>query len=573
MSRAGSSPLAYLAAGQAALQRSPTLVLYDHCEPGRELPYDVAQVRLRGAFHPKLLLLDYGARVRVIVSSANLTREAYTTSLELFCYEDIALGVSHGWCSPLQRFLNAIRERLPHGIPATSTLLSWTSLLEGAPSGTSEEGATTLVSSFDGPLLPRVLADAGDVTDVDVVSPFFEDEGGPGVFDRLEEAFPKLRGRLFVRAQDDDGHVVIRGPEEKLTRLLSSGRWSVFRVRRQWDGDVGDPPPRHLHGKLLILRAARQATALVGSANVTRAALLSSPTTGGNAELCGLFTLSSRDADRLLPQSDEVLLAEVRVTAPDAEGEEVAVAGDWVESAVYSARSQMLRIAPKENCPPLTIGYERDELVRCVQEPVDCALLLGRELEISVSAPGLLPSLVPFAIEGIEYLIPRGVALGEISLDELLDVLAGRRELVAPDEENHVRAPGAAREITMLAGGAINWRRILRALDGLERDLVGASAFPAEVRRLLDGPLGLARLEVCLAELKGFEPADHAFLAHEARRRLQAALAEMPADAHESRSALKEHDDRLAQLFARERVAASGALRVQLEVLREELDR
>src|SRR5262249_9123889 len=149
---------AYLNAGDQVLRSCPIVICCDHTEPGRELPYDLVQYSDSGrlAFHPKLLVLDYGEVVRVVVSSANLTRSGWTSALELFFFEDLIPGKRHAWAAPLLAFVDGVQAGLPEA--AATRLEQFQSLLKRVKPMRRTKGTAQLISSFAAPLIDALTA-------------------------------------------------------------------------------------------------------------------------------------------------------------------------------------------------------------------------------------------------------------------------------------------------------------------------------------------------------------------------------------------------------------------------------
>src|SRR5207253_1750463 len=120
-------------------------------------------------------------------------------------------------------------------------------------------------------------------------------------------------------------------------------------------------------------------------------------------------------------------------------------------------------------------------------------LTLGAELEVVIRS-GETEAVVPFVILDPELARPRGLAR-TLRLDELLEILAGRREVAVSDADLGERAEAVTvAEALRRPGDAFAWRKLMRATAGLRRDVAAGIRFPAEVRRLLDGPLGARAL-------------------------------------------------------------------------------
>lgn len=575
--RAGSKG-AYLNAADTALQARDLCVFYDHLgEEGPELTYAALRVDSGGgAFHPKLTILDYEDRIRAIVGSANVSRAAWTSQLELFVAEDLFIGTPHSWARPLQSFLAATADRARGVRPSAVDRID--RRLAEVPESTT---GSRLLSSFDGPLFSQITANLEEVTRIDAVTPFFEGEEGEGVFTAIEGTCPTARVRLFVSAQEGASQLVVHGPREKLEPLLSSGAWTLHRVRDVWSGDDNEAQrPRALHGKLLIFTGRQDSRVIVGSANLTRSALLQRPP-AGNVELVTVTDMQARAASVLLPEHDDLPQAEVVIEAPPPEDDQRPLldASRWIESATYSAAAGQLELAITDGSPPLEFHYDGVTIGEGVVPPAwICQLTLGNQLYVEVF-DGDVSGIVPLQIRDPEAFQPRG-SPSRLTFDDFLDILAGARSLPASSDDestiNRSRAGGAGADVLPRITGPIAWRKLMAAVDGLVDELVQEAPYDKGVRFLLRNPSRLAglleRLEAARTS-SYFTDADHAFALHAIRSGLARAAAAMAAreECGPSRVLVEESLGTIAAAFDRYRTTAEGDLRVQLDLLSQEV--
>jgi hypothetical protein len=422
----------YLNAADAALQRVDVGVFYDHLTDGEgpELIYASWPVDVRPrSFHAKLMLLDYGGFVRVVISSANLTPAAWTRSLELFVVEDLQRGTPHPWAGGLRSFVEELVTRIPAAHIDHRKSLG--DLLTAIPSLT---GADRVTSTWQEPLLAALFDGLEAPCHVDVVTPFFEGVDGEGVFDAIAAKAPQLSGRIFVSATTDHGRAQVTGPPDKLDALLASGRWAMHGVRQTWDGDEPGAPARSLHGKALVVAHADGARVMAGSANVTRAALLGTARSAAaageaNVELVVLRDTTAAAARGALPQADALNAAAIDFVEPADTGDEPAGAGPerYVLEATYFAREGELEVVFERDAPTLAVSYRNRPLFTSTTSTTRISMSLGLARYIVVD-DGDAAASVPFTIVDAHLLIPRG-SRAAIGLEDFLDVLAGHREL------------------------------------------------------------------------------------------------------------------------------------------------
>jgi len=564
------SEAGYLNAADRTLQTVPVTVLYDHLlGEGNQLQYVPHKVQVLGAFHPKLMLLDYGDHLRAIVSSANLTRAAWTQLLELFLVEDLLPDEPHPWADGLRRFVMRLASELPLERRAEVEQLA-----SRLPPGVAADARGAVISSWDGPLLPRALDGFLKPSHVEVVTPFLEGDAGDGVFTVLEAFSPT--GRLFLNASEAGGRYLIRGPEEKIDSLVNTKRWNLMRVHQEWRDDDPEATLRTLHGKAIVLVSGSRARTVVGSANATRAALLMQPP-AGNVELVVVLDGTLEQARKLLPQASPVAREQVDIDPlGDPSGEDDAFdegAERWVESALYwSARSELeLRLV--DGAPQLSVAYDGSALGTAMGSATFLPLQVRVPLCIEVS-DGDRTGVVPLIVADPELFVPRGTPMG-IGLEEFLLLLAGAREIEpVPGDLPATQVAGALSTADEFGRrGAIPWRRLLAAMRGLDQELRREAPFPRGVGFVLKNETRLGGLRRRLGEAHKsgrLLDADYAYALHELLRMLIAARDGMT-DHPESRASVELVIAEIRVELRRVTLSFKGALARQMRLLSREL--
>lgn len=565
-SRAG-----YLRAADEVLASTPIEVWYNHMvSEGPRLPLVTYRqaANNRAAFHPKLSLVDYGDRLRAVVSSANLTRSAWTSLFELFVVEDLVADEPHPWSVPLQRFVRDAADAANGLTPAAEAMLHRLALI---PSTDGE----ALFSSYDGALKETTWPE-GPIDRIDVVSPFFEGEGGEGLFDALTDRYPGVTLRLFLAAAENETGYTVHGPPDKLQSLKDSGA-EIRLIYPMWEGDDHEAPVRRtLHGKLLAFTKGRESHAVVGSANFTRAALARSVEQGGNAELVATLTTSKRALESVLPPS---FTTEERLTfvAADPSEEDVAPEVDaarFVVSASYRAHSGEIEVRLTDDAPALQIAYSGRVLGTATGRTWRANLArLDADAFVTVDA-GEGRAIVPLVVEDPESFEPRGSA-SALDLEGFCDVLSGRREPVAVSGdalEPSLGPPVAGQADPVLGGGrAIPWRRILAGIAGLRDDLIRQRPSSHAVAWTIHNPTRLAGLRRRLeaAHERGvLKDGDLAFALFDLARALRAA-GDAASDHDESEALIRDATEAAEADLARLLDRASPELARQLRVLEE----
>ena len=570
LDRLGGSAVGYLNAADRALQSVPVTVFYDHLlGDGNQLQYVPYRVPVRGAFHPKLMLLDYGDRLRAVVSSANLTRAAWTQLLELFLVEELLPNEPHPWADGLRSFVMRLASELP--IQRRAEVEQLTSRL---PQGAAADERGAVISSWEAPILPLALDGFPNPDHVDVVTPFLEGDDGEGVFTLLEASHPT--GRLFLNASDAGGRYLVRGPEDKLDALVGTERWKLMRVHQEWKDDDPEATLRTLHGKAMVLVSGNQARTVIGSANATRAGLLMQPP-AGNVELAVIFDGPAAQARKILPQASAVARDQIDFEPPtDPSGEDDPFdegAERWVEAALYWSARAELELRLVDGAPPLTVRYDGSPVGSTTGSMTVLPLEVRGALYIEVN-DGDRTGLVPMIVADPAQFVPRGTAI-DIDLETFCLLLAGAREIdPVPGDLPPTAVTGTTSPAEDLARrGAIPWRRLLAAIRGLGLELQREAPFPRGVKFVLENETRLAGLRRRLREAHKagrLMEADYAYALHEVLRMLLEAR-RSTTDHPESHGFIEvtagEVDADLKQITK----TFGGSLRRQMRLLRREL--
>ncbi|NMH97992.1 phospholipase D family protein [Pseudonocardia acidicola] len=253
--------------------------------------YQHGAVTIRGAFHPKLAVLVGDKDVWTAIGSGNPTMSGWGHNHELWCVlrggKDSGLRAQAELGEWLQRLPRHVA--MPSWIAETVTNIG----LGILPAQVDDSRPDVrLLHNLDAPLLDRLPTEAAEVN---LAAPFV-DPSGAAVRAILERARPsRVRVALQSQLSSFDGRT--------LTAATSRTK-AEFR-------EVDDE--RTMHGKLIELvgRDGRH-RAVVGSANVTSAALLRTVRDGGNCELA----IAADVGRSLLPDARRVSPTEVAQWRP-----------------------------------------------------------------------------------------------------------------------------------------------------------------------------------------------------------------------------------------------------------------
>lgn len=230
--------------------------------------YLTGLTHLAGAFHPKLVLIAGPERATVAIGSGNVTLAGWQANAELWT---VLRGSHDAGCpaafAALATWLSALPGAVRAG-PGVADALSRASAVLADLVGRSPVVAeqVRLATNLTVPLLDQ-LPDA-PVEELNVYAPFH---------DRDARALSELRDRMRPQRWS-------LAWQPGLTDLDSD---AVADLLGRFGGQLlADGESRYRHGKLIEwVDADGRRSALVGSANLSGPALLSTPVNGGNVEL------------------------------------------------------------------------------------------------------------------------------------------------------------------------------------------------------------------------------------------------------------------------------------------------
>lgn len=238
--------------------------------------YQVWPARLPAAgaaFHPKLYVVLSGEQARMIVTSANLTVFGLRANAEVGAVLD--LGPTNRAHSQLFSDLSAFLLEMPDIVDlggAAPLVRQVGERLRRMLNGESSGGQARLIHNLSRPILDQLLeiVPSTDVTEVDVVSPYFDKRGA--ALRRLADSFPEAAIRVFTDREASgtlDGAAVAAWPQPPELHLI--------------DGFAGSGCS--VHAKLIRLKGPNLVWSLVGSPNASTPGLLRAVTGEGNLEV------------------------------------------------------------------------------------------------------------------------------------------------------------------------------------------------------------------------------------------------------------------------------------------------
>lgn len=250
--------------------------------------YQHANVVCHGAFHPKLAVLVGDNDVWAAIGSGNPTTAGWGHNDELWIVLRGERSQGPAAFADLADWLTALAQHpavhMPSWISGTVTRIA-----EMIRPQTTEGSAVRILGNLDRPILDQLLNRPVDA--LNASAPFFDPDAA-AVVALVARLQPKsLTVALQPKLGSYDG------------RTIAAAAKDVSQVEFRWLSEQGS---RVSHGKLVEWRNGDALTAMVGSPNLSRAALLTSTRSGGNCELAAVSPVAAS----LLPEG-------VAVTASD----------------------------------------------------------------------------------------------------------------------------------------------------------------------------------------------------------------------------------------------------------------
>lgn len=278
-----------------------------------------ARVPREGVFHPKLALLVWHQRVRLVIGSANLTETGYRKNLENVGSLDFTPegDLPRTLLEDVLGFLDDVRTLAPGasvaGTPDTEVgpqarLRRFFAMVRAHvarwPEGGWARGEPRVSLAFVGPGRPSLFEQLrarwpfAPATDAWVMSPFF-DAGG-----RARTTAEALESLLIQRGDRRVGFIVSgrRQPDGTVELDMPAALAASANARVAYTHELVIPAegeePRQLHAKTLWLERDGQALYCVGSSNFTQAGTGVAPGAGAvNVEANLVYELPSLDSD------------------------------------------------------------------------------------------------------------------------------------------------------------------------------------------------------------------------------------------------------------------------------------
>jgi HKD family nuclease len=308
-----------------------SLLLDDRSEKPKKanIRYLLQPVSAAGAFHSKIHLLVRRNKGRLVIGSANLTRNGITSNAEMvtsFEYEEDKDQTFKPLFVAAFKYFLEIAQRFP-----TEALNSNLGHLAGeAPwivgEDTSSNSALSFLHNLDEPIWRQICREVSEPVDtVYVLSRYFDAK--PSFLDEIDKTLSPKKIKIFSQ-----NGITNMTPEWLSHSMVKAKRAQIFLCRFS-DADHAQP----LHAKALVLERRGRCLLVFGSANFTSAGLLRTISNGNAETVLMIRDISSK------------LLKPARLFDPDG-------------TAVLLKEAQMLHRTPDEDlCETTTYTMRMNE--------------------------------------------------------------------------------------------------------------------------------------------------------------------------------------------------------------------
>lgn len=226
--------------------------------------YVVSPVEIRGAFHPKLILLLGKSRTKLLVMSANLTVSGYCTNHEIFndfTYNEGSLeniGLIKGTIDFFFK-LHELTHRQDETVFAEIKKLPYYR-------ASADHSDAVLLHNLSVPIFSQLTELVSGAEQIDIAVPFYDNE--LAALSCIKEQYPNAKVNLYLQNQKS------RIDDKKAKQTGAS--LFVFDKIHDKNG--------FYHGKVFRFHSGGKEYILYGSANCTASAVLKTYASGGNIE-------------------------------------------------------------------------------------------------------------------------------------------------------------------------------------------------------------------------------------------------------------------------------------------------
>lgn len=418
------------------LKEVPILVISDanQFNGGRTFLYDHIVVDSE-TFHPKCYLLLYKEFLRVIISSANITKSGLCYNAELVWYEDIYLDKESTLSNDISEILLFLKTK--YNIQQVSAVKEIMKYLNEVKIIT---GFPKIISTCDKEsVFTRIIEEInqckGKCKSITIMSPFFENDREKAMegsllvsfFNELIENYPDIKIKICFPASFNDleNKYMANAPVGIFQELDNKFRnINFFVVPKEWEREDEEAVPRTLHGKLIMAEFDNKYNLyLTGSVNFTNNAMKSKISNLKNIEIGVLNYTKSK---LIIPNCTKVAVSKLNVIEKEVDDKKNPF---FVESAIFDGADLTINFKEDQIILPCEIKYNNHVIYKVMKKKNEViinnfSLKQCQDIEISCNEYNFF---VPILIPNKEEIITDDLKLNfEFDMNDIIDYLAGR---------------------------------------------------------------------------------------------------------------------------------------------------
>ncbi|OOM78827.1 hypothetical protein CLOBL_20750 [Clostridium sp. BL-8] len=418
------------------LKEVPILVISDanQFNGGRTFLYDHIVVDTE-TFHPKCYLLLYKEFLRVIISSANITKSGLCYNAELVWHYDTYLDEEATLSNDINEILSFLQTKYNiHDVQAIKEIIKYlkqVNRIEGFPKVIS----TCAKESIFTRIIEEIKKCKGICKSMTIVSPFFENDKEKAMegsllvsfFNELIEIYPDVKIKICFPASFNDleNKYMVNAPIGIFQELDNKFKnINFFVVPKEWEREDEEAVPRTLHGKLIMVEFDNGYNLyLTGSVNFTNNAMRSKISKLNNIEVGVLNYTKSK---LFIPDCTKVAVSKLKVIEKDIDENKKPY---FVESAIFDGVDLTIKFKEDQMILPCEIKYSDHVIFKLIKKQDELiinkfSLEKSQDIEIVCNDYSFF---VPILIPNKDEIITEDLKLNfEFDMKDIIDYLAGR---------------------------------------------------------------------------------------------------------------------------------------------------
>ncbi|WP_238860158.1 hypothetical protein [Clostridium sp. YIM B02569] len=418
------------------LKEVPILVISDanQFNGGRTFLYDHIVVDTE-TFHPKCYLLLYKEFLRVIISSANITKSGLCYNAELVWHYDIYLDKESTLSNDINEILSFLQTKYNiHDVQAINEIIKYlkqVNSIEGFPKVISTCAKEYVFTR----IIEEIRKCSGICKSITIMSPFFENDREKAMegsllvsfFNELIEIYHDIKIKICFPASFNDleNKYMVNAPVGIFQELDNKFKnINFFVVPKEWEREDEEAVPRTLHGKLIMAEFDnRYNLYLTGSVNFTNNAMRSKISKLNNIEIGVLNYTKSK---LFIPDCSKVSVSKLKVIEKDIDENKKPY---FVESAVFDGVDLTIKFKEEQMILPCEIKYSDHVIFKAIKKQDELiinnfSLEKSQDIEIACNEYSFF---VPILIPNKDEIITEDLKLKfEFDMKDIIDYLAGR---------------------------------------------------------------------------------------------------------------------------------------------------